>query len=210
MLIILHITSPPSEGKNTSDTAQKNCSPKIVYQFTIPSKSYVECPIPHTLAKAIVINPNFCRLIRGENLIHLLMWMPFCFVCFGGGGYISLRTIKFVYLNIEPRGYHLHEINWLLKEKKHENNNNYIHSQYFWIKPNCMTPGASYLCEWNSLELYSTQPTELSVGPRTRYRLTNGKGRFRPTIRPTQCPLVVENSVDNYKGLARELQHWQN
>lgn len=142
MLIILHITSLLSEGKDVSDTAQKNCSPKIVYQFTFPSQSYVECPIPHTLAKAILINPNFCSLIRGENLIHLLMWMPFYFVCFGGGGYFNLRIktiFKFVYLNIEPRGYHLHQIYWLIKKKKHENNNNYIYNQYVWIFIMCQT-----------------------------------------------------------------------
>lgn len=131
MLIILQITFLPSKWKDISDIAKKNCPPKIMYPFTFPPELYKECPIHHTLAKTITINLNFCCLIGGENLIPLLMWMSFCFVCFGGRVYISLRIIKlfsnlFVHINIESRGYHLHEIHWLLQERNMRIIKNYI------------------------------------------------------------------------------------
>lgn len=68
------------------------------------------------------------------------------------------------------------------------------------------------LCDWDSLGLCSAQPAGLNMaapGPKTE---TKGKGRFLPTIRPkelreTECPLVVENSVNTCKNLARDLQN---
>lgn len=71
MLIILQIIFLPAGLKDISDTA-KNCPPKLMYQFTFPLELYKECPIPHTLAKTIIIYLNFCQLI-GEDRILVLM-----------------------------------------------------------------------------------------------------------------------------------------
>lgn len=76
-----------------------------------------------------------------------------------------------------------------------------------------MNPGASYFMR---MELTGAVPCTTCRakhgGPRTRYRLTEGKKGFLPAtmpkeLRETVRPLVVENSIDSCKCLARELQN---
>lgn len=64
------------------------------------------------------------------------------------------------------------------------------------------------LCEWNSLELCNVQPTGPNVvAPRPDTDWPKGKRDISPHNRPkelreTECPLVVENSADNFRSLA--------
>lgn len=68
----------------------------------------------------------------------------------------------------------------------------------------CKTRGAS---SFTKMELIAVVQCTTQCGdPRTRYRLTKGKGRFLPTISPkeprdTECPLVVDNGVGNHRSL---------
>ena len=61
--------------------------------------------------------------------------------------------------------------------------------------------------------MFSTQPAGLNVVALDQIQ-TKGNGRFLPTFRPKElremeCPLVVENGVDNHRRPARDLQNGQ-
>lgn len=73
--------------------------------------------------------------------------------------------------------------------------------------------GASYLM-WMEL-LGVAQSTTWMWWCWTRYRLSEGNGRFLPAVGPaelreTECPLVVENRVDDRRSRAQNLQNRQN